>query len=291
LNSNLATPEVFRIGLKYNATESNGFISFYRGSNSFGGYLGFSTNGVEQLRIATNGNIGIGTDTPVSKVSVAGSITLDSGLSNTSSRPLISSGTLTNGEIRAHSKTGNAYDDGFLRLSAGGGTNAAAKSYIDLSGYSVLPDMARNIVLGTYGVERMRIDMNGKIGVGTSNPDEVLTVNGKIHAKEIRIDLASPMTVPDYVFANDYKLKSLQEVEAYIKENSHLPEIPSGKEIEEKGLMLAEMNMSLLKKIEELTLYVIDQKKYTDKLNHYIIEQNKILVELNNRLMKLEKVN
>ncbi|HEX8016988.1 MAG TPA: hypothetical protein VF465_17275 [Flavobacterium sp.] len=54
--------------------------------------------------------------------------------------------------------------------------------------------------------------------------------------------------VPDYVFANDYKLKSLQEIEEYIKKNSHMPEIPSAKEIEKNGLMLAEMNMSLLKK-------------------------------------------
>lgn len=101
----------------------------------------------------------------------------------------------------------------------------------------------------------------GKIGIGTSNPDEQLTVNGKIHAQEVRIDLSSPMTVPDYVFANDYKLKSLHEVEDYIKQNSHLPEIPSAKEIEKDGLMLAEMNMALLKKIEELTLYMIEQEK------------------------------
>ena len=101
---------------------------------------------------------------------------------------------------------------------------------------------------------------NGNVGIGTAIPDEKLTVKGKIHTQEVKVDMAGPL-VPDYVFANDYKLKSLQEVEEYIKQNSHLPEIPSAKEIEKNGLMLAEMNMSLLKKIEELTLYMIEIKK------------------------------
>ena len=112
--------------------------------------------------------------------------------------------------------------------------------------------------------------MGNKVGIGTMAPDEKLTVNGKIHAQEVRIDLSSPMTVPDYVFSNDYKLKSLQEVEAYIQQNSHLPEIPSAKEIEKNGLMLAEMNMSLLKKMEEMTLYMIEQNKSIEDLKKEI---------------------
>lgn len=83
-----------------------------------------------------------------------------------------------------------------------------------------------------------------------------------------------PVEFRDYVFANDYKLKSLLEVEEYIKQNSHLPEIPSATEIEKNVLMLAEMNLSLLKKMEEMTLY--------------IIEQNKKMVDLEVRLQKVE---
>jgi hypothetical protein len=101
---------------------------------------------------------------------------------------------------------------------------------------------------------------NGKVGIGTTSPDEKLTVKGKIHTQEVKVDLLGAC-VPDYVFASDYKLKTLQEVEDYIKENSHLPEIPSAQEIEKNGLMLAEMNMGLLKKVEELTLYMIQQEK------------------------------
>jgi hypothetical protein len=113
---------------------------------------------------------------------------------------------------------------------------------------------------GVDASEVMRVNYNKNVGIGTITPDEKLTVKGKIHTQEVRVDMAGPL-VPDYVFANDYKLKSLQEVEEFIKENKHLPEIPSAQEIEKNGLMLAEMNMNLLKKIEELTLYSIEQNK------------------------------
>ncbi len=114
------------------------------------------------------------------------------------------------------------------------------------------------ITTGTYQNRNAYFAAN--VGIGTIAPDEKLTVKGKIHTQEVRVDMSGPL-VPDYVFAEDYKLKSLQEVEDYIKENKHLPEIPSAQEIEKNGLMLAEMNMNLLKKIEELTLYSIEQNK------------------------------
>jgi hypothetical protein len=115
--------------------------------------------------------------------------------------------------------------------------------------------------------------MANNVGIGTASPDAKLTVNGTIHTKEVKVDLTIP--VPDYVFAKDYKLRTLTEVEVYIKANSHLPEIPSAQELEKNGLMLAEMNMSLLKKIEELTLYVIEIKKENEvmKLNQTRLEK------------------
>lgn len=105
---------------------------------------------------------------------------------------------------------------------------------------------------------------NGKIGIGTTIPDMKLTVKGNIHAEEVKIDLSVP--APDYVFKENYYLRSIEEVEKFIKENSHLPEIPSAKEFEQNGVMQAEMDMNLLKKIEELTLYTIQQQKEIEKL-------------------------
>lgn len=110
--------------------------------------------------------------------------------------------------------------------------------------------VARNLSLNANG---------GNVGIGTTTPDAKLAVNGTIHSKEVKIDL--DMAAPDYVFAHDYKLKTLKEVESYILKNNHLPEIPSAAEFEKNGLLVAEMNMNLLKKVEELTLYIIELNK------------------------------
>lgn len=104
----------------------------------------------------------------------------------------------------------------------------------------------------------------GNIGIGTTNPDQKLTVKGKIHAEEVIIDLNVPLA--DYVFKPEYKLMPLDELEQFVKTNNHLPEIPSASEVEKDGLSLGEMQNKLLQKIEELTLYTIELKKEVDQL-------------------------
>lgn len=104
------------------------------------------------------------------------------------------------------------------------------------------------------------IRQNGNVGIGSIYPDAKLMVAGDIHASEVRLDLNGTVP-PDYVFKDDYHLKSLKEVEGHINEKGHLPNIPSAKEMEEEGVNLKEMNLKLLEKIEELTLYLIELKK------------------------------
>lgn len=98
----------------------------------------------------------------------------------------------------------------------------------------------------------------GNIGIGTATPKEKLDVAGTIRAKEIKIEINAGA---DHVFNEDYNLKALSEVETFVKENKHLPEIQSEKQMQEEGLNVNEFQIKLLKKVEELTLYVIEQNK------------------------------
>ncbi len=106
---------------------------------------------------------------------------------------------------------------------------------------------------------------NGTVGIGTLNTSDYrLAVAGKVIAEEVKVALQDNW--PDFVFKSNYDLRTLQEVEEYINEKGHLPEIPSEIEVITNGINLGEMNAKLLQKIEELTLYMIDVNKQVDKL-------------------------
>ncbi len=120
---------------------------------------------------------------------------------------------------------------------------------------------------------------DGNVGIGTSIPDSKLTVKGNIHSEEVKVDLSVP--APDYVFDTDYKLTPLETLQRYIKQNNHLPNIPSAKELEAHGVELGSMNMKLLEKIEEMTLYILEQQNQLDLQK----SDNKTL---KSRLTKLE---
>lgn len=112
----------------------------------------------------------------------------------------------------------------------------------------------------------------GNVGIGTLNPTQKLTVNGTILAKEVLVESGWA----DFVFNDDYILLPLDEVEKYILKNNHLPEVPTEKETKTNGVNLGEMNVKLLQKIEELTLYLIQHEKDIKELK----EENRILKDL-----------
>ncbi|MBV8328833.1 tail fiber protein [Chryseobacterium sp.] len=140
----------------------------------------------------------------------------------------------------------------------------------------------KNVINGT-GTEDVTFSLrhdgqmyvSGNVGIGTQNPDQKLTVKGKIHAEDVIVDTNVPA---DYVFQKyfdgqseirpDYQMPTIHELEDFVRENKHLPELPSAKEMSQDGVNLGEMQMKMLQKIEELTLYIISLKKEMDsKLN------------------------
>lgn len=126
------------------------------------------------------------------------------------------------------------------------------------------------------------MDNNGNIGLGTANPlGWRLAVNGNIRAKEVKVETSWA----DFVFEKGYALPSLEEVEAHIKEKGHLKDIPSAAEVSENGIQLGEMNSKLLQKIEELTLYLIQQNKTIEELT----KQKNTLEELLRRVEQFER--
>lgn len=113
------------------------------------------------------------------------------------------------------------------------------------------------------------VEVTGSLSIGTSiQSGYSLAVCGKIGSREVKVEAYNGWC--DYVFEDDYKLSTLEEVSEFIKENKHLPEIPSAKEVEEKGINVSEMMTLMMKKIEELTLYTIEQEKEIKQLNELI---------------------
>jgi hypothetical protein len=191
----------------------------------------------ERMRIMNTGYVGIGTTNPSQKLHVAESgavIGLFENITGTADVRLIVKNTLD------QFQTGIDNIGGYFQLAGG----TPLRTYIN-------------------GLERMRITAGGNMGIGTEDPGEYkLAVNGKIRAKKLIVETGWS----DYVFADDYKLRSLSSVESFIKQNKRLPDIPSAKEVEKNGISVGENQALLLKKIEEMTLYMIAQQKEITQL-------------------------
>ena len=129
------------------------------------------------------------------------------------------------------------------------------------------------------------VKTGGNVGIGTTNPTSKLTVAGNINSREVKVTVDAGA---DFVFEKDYALPSLQEVEKFVTENKHLPEIASAKEMQKEGINLSEMNIKLLQKIEELTLYVIEQNKKIELQQKVNDSQSKEMKVLKNELESIK---
>jgi len=183
----------------------------------------------ENMRIASSGSVGIGTSNPLALLHTSGSFRAD----------------------------GEATFTGPARLTSGTVSTPALAFWTNTNGLGFYRPATDALGVVTNSTERIRVDASGNVGIGTISPTHKLAVNGTIRAKEMIVDTGWS----DYVFAEDYQLTSLSEVEAHIKEHKHLPGIPSAEEIEQEGVNLGEMQAKLLAKIEELTLHVIRLEK------------------------------
>jgi len=200
------------------------------------------------------GNVGIGTSTPAAKLSFedVNVSTLANGITWHNPDPLLYGIHRTAGtwnppnyqQLRMSFSTGIILDPGSLY----------GKSFVDIQGGG------------------LRVT-SGSVAIGTTNPGTFkLAVEGKIGAREVNVTTTTPW--PDYVFAKDYSLLTLEEIKTYIALHKHLPEVPSAKDVEANGVNLGEMNALLLKKIEELTLYMIDVKQENEILKKEVAKIN-----------------
>jgi hypothetical protein len=209
------------------------------------------------LVVKGNGRVGIGTDNPHEALQIGDRFVIHNG------------GTKVIG-YNWHYENGTSkyITDGYssqIRFGSNG-TLSFVVSPSDSAGH--------NITEEKYAIH---ITNDGKVGIGTTNPHGYeLAVKGFVIAEDFTVEKYNHW--PDFVFNENYKILSLTELEKFIKQNKHLPGIPSKKEVKEKGIKLGEMNAKLLQKIEELTIYIIQQQKEIEALKKEveIIKNNKL---------------
>lgn len=233
------------VGVYAKVNTQNG-MAVYGHSSSFNGYGGYFVG-----RGYFSYKVGIGTANPSGFLHVT----------NSQSGPIAP-------EMRSTIVANNTSTDNYYANSIG-----LYASVSTSNGIAVYGNSTNENGFGGYFVGKGYF--SGNVGIGTTNPTATLTVNGSIKTEEIEVvNIAANklnlkyQNLADYVFKKEYKLKSLNEVESYIKENNHLPGMPSASEVRENGMDIAEMNNKLLEKVEELTLYVIELKKEINELKN-----------------------
>jgi len=240
------------------------------------------TDGAVRATFNEIGNVGIGTTNPSEKIEIGGDSKLNLKIGRWATIGTTGGGlaTIIGNNIKASQSINNKME--FITTTNGGAKAIKMQYNEGITFHTMLGSVTSNSQFSGY--ERMRIDNNGNVGIGTQTTgSHKLAVEGSIGAREIKVEAFPNWS--DFVFEKEYNLPSLREVEKHIKEKGHLKDIPSAKEVEKNGIFLGEMNSKLLQKIEELTLYTIAQEKKIKELESL----NTKFIELQKRMEKLEK--
>ena len=221
-----------------------------------------------------NGNVGVGTDNPSKKLHVQGDTYLNGKVGIGTNNPTQA---LQIGDIWTFHNGGTKYIgrnityDMSLNPPQNVRMEQGSTSLISFGDGSISLETAGSGAAGSVVTTTGRLTLTaaGNVGIGTTNTfGYKLAVNGTIGAKKVLVETNSAW--PDYVFDAEYELRSLDEVAAFIEENKHLPEIPTANEINETGIDVAEINTILLKKVEELTLYILQQNRDIQSLKEEV---------------------
>ena len=240
-----------------------GSLVLFTNPNAGGRYMqiGAYDNGVGWANLAMYGNVGIGTSAPTSLLANTGTPPDDGGRG-------ISSRGLTWVQT---SSADTGYTAGFVNPNPGGSLTAHGV-FMKIADTSATSNILS--LLSGSNVSRFLVRGDGTVGVGTRSPCGssaptgcLMSVAGAIQAKEVVVNTGWS----DYVFDPAYRLAPLSEVAAYVKENHHLPDIPSAEEVREKGVSVGEMQAKLLAKVEELTLHMIEAEKENRELRERIV--------------------
>ena len=235
-----------------------------------------NSSAANMFTIRDDGNTGIGTANPSATLHIVpasvgdGGIRFNNLINGYSSMIWASNdvgfGLISGGGLFARANAGQGFSIGTSIASTSAGAMFNIKgSGATSSTYSVK-------IQNSSADNLFTVRDDGNVGIGTINPQAKLAVNGEIFSQKVKVTQTG---WSDYVFYPGYQLRSLVDVEKYIQQHQHLPDVPSAKEVEKEGLNLGDNQATLLKKIEELTLYMIEQNKKIEAMEKEIQQLKK----------------